>query len=463
MSDGGNGVYRYGATGGFPTDSWNGTNYWVDAVFHPSIPADTKRADRRVDLAGAHRDRRPGGREGQGHLQRGDRPADGQQRLRSRSPTAPTRSPPPSTYNAATRTATLTPTAPLQLRQDLHRDGQERQRRPGRRRRQPVRRGAHVELHHRAPVPVHDPRRHRAGERQRRPGPAARARHQVPPDRGRLHHRPAFLQAVQQQRHPRRPPVDGERPAAGHRDLHRTRPPRAGSRPTSPNPVAVTKDTTYVVLLLLAQRLLRLRAGALRTRRSTTRRCSRLANAATAATASTSTAPARSRPRAGTATNYWVDASFDRTIPPDTEGPTVVATDPASDGSDVARTAARRGRVRRAAECRDRHRRRPSSCVTAPTRSCRAPSRYDAQTRTAKLHAGRAAGLRRRPTPRRSRAAPRGVKDVSDNPLAADKTWSLHDRRQDAGGGPGRPDPARQRRRLTRSAPTTPRSCARRA
>ena len=40
------------------------------------------------------------------------------------------------------------------------------------------------------------------------------------------------------------------------------------------------------------------------------------------------------------ATNYWVDASFDRTIPPDTEGPIVVSTDPASGGSDVARTAA---------------------------------------------------------------------------------------------------------------------------
>lgn len=31
--DGGNGVYRYGATSGFPTQSWNATNYWVDVVF----------------------------------------------------------------------------------------------------------------------------------------------------------------------------------------------------------------------------------------------------------------------------------------------------------------------------------------------------------------------------------------------------------------------------------------------
>jgi methionine-rich copper-binding protein CopC len=32
---GGNGVYRYGATSGFPSQSWNGSNYWVDVVFTP--------------------------------------------------------------------------------------------------------------------------------------------------------------------------------------------------------------------------------------------------------------------------------------------------------------------------------------------------------------------------------------------------------------------------------------------
>ncbi|MFW5467134.1 DUF4082 domain-containing protein [Knoellia sp. CPCC 206391] len=30
---GGNGVYRYGATSGFPANSWNASNYWVDVVF----------------------------------------------------------------------------------------------------------------------------------------------------------------------------------------------------------------------------------------------------------------------------------------------------------------------------------------------------------------------------------------------------------------------------------------------
>jgi hypothetical protein len=38
--DGGNGVYRYGSGGGFPTNTWEAANYWVDVVFTPSA-ADT--------------------------------------------------------------------------------------------------------------------------------------------------------------------------------------------------------------------------------------------------------------------------------------------------------------------------------------------------------------------------------------------------------------------------------------
>ena len=37
--DGGNGVYRYGSTSGFPTNTWNRSNYWVDVVFQPSALA----------------------------------------------------------------------------------------------------------------------------------------------------------------------------------------------------------------------------------------------------------------------------------------------------------------------------------------------------------------------------------------------------------------------------------------
>ncbi len=36
---GGNGVYRYDTTGGFPTDTYQATNYWVDVVFEGSSPS----------------------------------------------------------------------------------------------------------------------------------------------------------------------------------------------------------------------------------------------------------------------------------------------------------------------------------------------------------------------------------------------------------------------------------------
>jgi Domain of unknown function (DUF4082) len=31
--DGGNGVFRYGAGGGFPVNTYNAGNYWIDVVF----------------------------------------------------------------------------------------------------------------------------------------------------------------------------------------------------------------------------------------------------------------------------------------------------------------------------------------------------------------------------------------------------------------------------------------------
>jgi len=33
---GGNGVYRYGNSSGFPNQTWNASNYWVDVVFQPN-------------------------------------------------------------------------------------------------------------------------------------------------------------------------------------------------------------------------------------------------------------------------------------------------------------------------------------------------------------------------------------------------------------------------------------------
>ena len=38
--DGGNGVYRYGSSSGFPSSSWRSANYWVDALFQ-NVPPDS--------------------------------------------------------------------------------------------------------------------------------------------------------------------------------------------------------------------------------------------------------------------------------------------------------------------------------------------------------------------------------------------------------------------------------------
>jgi hypothetical protein len=37
-ADGGDGVYLYGATPGFPSLSYGASNYWVDVVFSTTIP-----------------------------------------------------------------------------------------------------------------------------------------------------------------------------------------------------------------------------------------------------------------------------------------------------------------------------------------------------------------------------------------------------------------------------------------
>ncbi len=34
-TSGGNGVYAYGSSSSFPTDTFNAANYWVDIVFQP--------------------------------------------------------------------------------------------------------------------------------------------------------------------------------------------------------------------------------------------------------------------------------------------------------------------------------------------------------------------------------------------------------------------------------------------
>ena len=85
-------------------------------------------------------------------------------------------------------------------------------------------------------------------------------------------------------------------------------------------------------------------------------------------------------------TNYWVDATFDRTIPPDTRGPAVTDTTPPASASDVDRnadvTATFDEQVNAGdADDRDVHAaRRRRQPLVPPTVN------YDAQTRTATLN-----------------------------------------------------------------------------
>jgi hypothetical protein len=105
-----NGVYRYGSTSQFPTDTYNGANYWVDAIFSTGQPGDTNAPS--VDGADPV--------DGQTSV-----PPDAGVKVTFDEPvqggtvgftlTGPGGSSVPGTvsYNAATKTATFTPTSNL--------------------------------------------------------------------------------------------------------------------------------------------------------------------------------------------------------------------------------------------------------------------------------------------------------------------------------------------------------------
>ena len=131
----------------------------------------------------------------------------------------------------------------------------------------------------------------------------------------------ALLQAAEQHGHARRPPLVRHRPAArgGARSPNETA--SGWQQVDLPEPGADHEGHHLRHLLLRAARAASRSARASSTRASTARRCTRPARRPTAATASTGTAPARFPDQTFNATNYWVDATFDRTIPPDTRGP----------------------------------------------------------------------------------------------------------------------------------------------
>ena len=137
------------------------------------------------------------------------------------------------------------------------------------------------------------------------------------------------------------------------------------------------------------------------------------------------------------ATNYWVDAAFDRTVPPDTRGPVVTDTVPASSASDVSRTADVTARF---------DEQLAATSVTTSTfklesaggAAVPATVSYDAQTRTAKLTPTAPLAYQSVYTATLEGGAG-GVTDGSGNPLAADKSWSFTVAGQSPAEGPGGP------------------------
>ena len=204
-----------------------------------------------------------------------------------------------------------------------------------------------------------------------------------------------------------------------------------------PNPVPVTRDTTYVTSYYAAagryafspgffnQGVDRAAAPRARTRRSR------------AATASSATAPAGSRTRASTRPTTGWTRRFDRTIPPDTRGPTVTDLTPEAGASDVSATT-------EVTATFDEQLAPPS--VTGATFTLRdedgalvpADVSYDAQTRVAKLKPTSALSNSETYLAR-LKGGPADVTDVVGNPLTADRTWSFTTESQSPGVGPGGP------------------------
>ena len=336
----------------------------------------------------------------------------------------------------------------------------------GRRQRQhrDARRRRHRQRHGSRDLPVLDLERLVHARRVDNDTERGRARRQVPLRRRRLHHRPALLQGRRQHRHPRRPPVDaparcsaaatfsGETATGWQqvslRDARWRSPP---TRPTSPPTTPRTATTPRAT-------------ATSRPAASTTPPLHALGDGVDGPTASTRTGHGAAFPTdTFQSSNYWVDVVFEtRRSAPDTTPPTITAR--------YARRGATGGRHRR-----ERHgdlqradgRRRRS---TAPTFQLRDPSNalvpatvtYDARPadgdprpeqprsqNSTDLHGDGEGRARRRQGARRQR--PRRRLDLV-----------LHHRGAAAAAarqGPGGPILVISKP-PTRSAATTPRSCA---
>ena len=203
-----------------------------------------------------------------------------------------------------------------------------------------------------------------------------------------------------------------------------------------PNPVPVTKDTTYVTSYYAASGRYGFSPGFFN---QGIDRAPLHAPASTAASGNgvyhygASAFPDTSF----NATNYWVDASFDRTIPPDTRGPVVTEQAPPSGATDVTATIAVTATFDEQLA--------PAS-VSGSTVTLRdedgdlvaSDVTYDAQSRTVRLKPQSALSNSETYLVR-IKGGTGGVTDGVGNPLVADKTWTFTTEAQSPGVGPGGP------------------------
>ena len=242
---GGNGVYRYGPSG-FPNTSWNATSYWVDAAFERTRPPDTRAPKVSV---GVPRRAAAGVALSSKVTVTFDEPLD------------------PSTVNAGS--ITLKDDWGAAVVASVSYDDADPQGDPVAAVATGARQGVHAKVLSgtagvtdlagnrlaadkvwtfrtpaACPCTVFKATDAPAGLGRARP--AGRGRDEVPLRRGRLHHRAAFLQAGEQHRHARGPPLVRDRRSCWLPRPSRTRRPPGWQTAELPNPVPVVKNTTYI-------------------------------------------------------------------------------------------------------------------------------------------------------------------------------------------------------------------------
>jgi hypothetical protein len=430
---GGNGVYRYGATGGFPDQTYNSTNYWVDAVFERQPPADTRapRVSSTSPAAGA------AGVPGTSDVTvTFDEPVDPATVNGATVTLSDGTNPVPAvvTYDPGTRTARLDPQANLAF---------------GRTYTATVKGGAggvadvvgnvlaadHSWSFSTAPA---CPCTVFGGD-----APAGDAVSDQPVEVGMKFRsdEDGYITALRFYKQPNNTGTH-----VGHlwsesgqllASATYTGETASGWQQVElPNPVAIAKDTVYITSYYAAGGRYAFSPGFFH--QGVDRAPMHgLSNGVAGGNGVYRYGASGFPDQTFNATNYWVDASFDRTVPPDTRGPTITELSPASGASDVAPgvqvSATFDEPLAPASVSGATFTLRDDAGTAVP-----ATVAYDPQARAAKLTPQSALAFSTRYTARLTGGAG-GVTDVAGNPLAADRTWSFTTTAQSPAEGPGGP------------------------